>query len=371
MVYRYGRTSLMVLGILVNTLLFTGCREEEAIVTSAKPTEKQVLESLWNNAAKPLFKMCVDKASELEVKVVALCDNPTDASLKSAQEAWKNAYGRWRAAEPFFFGPGSKVNHKIGHWQITDVVFDAAMSSAEYDHLLSSKEMRGFAAVEYLLFSSEDVKTVITPRKASHLKSVVKEIAQLISGVEEAWENGYAEQFISAGNGKPFLVEADALVLVLRECVNVTERILRDRIGFPSNYFKTPAKPELLEAWRSKSTCEGFWQSLDWIGTALFAGGDNSLAILAATKDGLVEKKNPVLIASLKKQLIKMKSLLKSLHTEKNDLAKFLKADALVLQDLYDEFKILQDQLVEVGLVLELDMHQGMKRIFKDADKED
>jgi len=75
-----------------------------------------------------------------------------------------------------------------------------------------------------------------------------------------------------------------------------------------------------------------------------------------ATRDGLVEKKNPNLAAEIVSRLDDIGGLLAHLRKESPDLRAAVTEKPTTLRRRYEEVQSLQDQLVEASLVLELDV---------------
>lgn len=333
---------------------------------AARPAaETEALAAFVNEVARPGLAELADSAVRLEARVKALCKTPTAGTLGEARTAWREAWLSWRRAGPLLFGPGSGLERGIGKWDVNGVVLDAAVESPELSHLLRQTDQRGYAAVEYLLFTPADAAAATTAGRRAHLLDTTGEIVRLTARVRQEWEDGFAREFTSAGDGKPFLTPADALSRVFSRTLNVIERTLRDRIGLPSGFFgRSPARPEDLEAWRSGSTRAGFQATLEGIRRTLEGGGDAGLQRLIATHDGLVEVRNPKLADAIGRQLGKIEKTLADLGGDDLALEAEVRKNPAKLKRLYGRLQTLQDQLVEASLVLELDVYGGTKSLL-------
>ncbi|MGE9293843.1 MAG: imelysin family protein [Puniceicoccales bacterium] len=340
----------MVLAALVLPTVLVG-------VCRAQPTEAEVLAGVVNDAALPCVTEAADTALRLEEAVNELCPDPGAESLNEARIAWTEAYLAWRQAAPFLFGPGKKLDRLIGRWQVNAVVLDAAVESPDLSDLLKQVEQRGYAAVEYLLFTPQDAAAATTPGRCAHLRSVTAEITRLTSAMKHEWDETYGAELVAAGDGEPFLIPADALSVAFTQTLNATEQMLRDRLSVPSGYFQDAVKPESLEAWRSGHTRAGLQATLEGLRLVITGGGDASVVSLVATRDGLVEKRNPALAKAMVKQLDKIDGTLAGLGGDELRLEDELRENPQVLKPLYQQLQALQDQLVEASLVLELDVY--------------
>lgn len=348
----------MLSGLLFSgMLIISGC-DALIEIPSVPPTESAVLDSFVKDGVQPNLNRVAETAGRLDAAVRGLCTTPTAETLQQAQSAWRAAYLAWRRAGPFLFGPAGKLERTIGTWPVNTVVLDAAVQSPDLADLLKNTDVRGYAAAEHLLFAPASADAATTAGRCAHLQDVTEEIARLTADAKRQWENEFAGQFISAGDGNPFLTPSAALSMAVTETLNVTERTLRDRISIPSGYFRTAIKPENLEAWRSGNTAAGFQATLDGICQAVSGGEDSSFAALVATKDGLVEKANPALAADLIKQMDRIGKTIAGL----NDVKVTLQRNPTELKPLYQQFQALQDQLVEASLVLELDVYKGVQQ---------
>jgi predicted lipoprotein len=314
-------------------------------------TESDVLKSFVDKGVYPSLSRAAETAGRLADASQNLCAYPSDKNLQLARDAWQKAYLAWRRAEPFMFGPAEKLYQRLGKWPANNVVLNAVAASAEYRYARGEADVRGFPAAEYLLFTPKNAAEATAGERCAHLNDVTREILELVRNSRQGWERGFGKSFVSAGNGQPFLVPGDALSLAVTQIVSVTEHMLRDRIGIPSGFFKGITKPESVEAWRSGSALDGFEATLEGIRLAVTGGGNTSVARLVATKDGLVESKNPTLAADIQQQIDKIEKVIAGLGDSDR-----LHRDPLKLKGLYKQIQKLQDQLIEAALVLELDV---------------
>lgn len=326
-------------------------------VSWAAPTEPDILVSLVKNGVYPSLSISDETAGKLAKAARNLCEHPKGKNLQRAKEAWRSAFLAWHRATPFMFGPAGKLDRRIGRWPVNRVVLDAIAASADYRHMADDTDVRGFSAAEYLLFTPDNAKDATSGERCTQLMDVTEEIAERISMARLEWEQKFGDEFMSAGNGKPFLVPGDALSLALAEILNVTEQMLWDRIGTPGGFFEGDTKPESLEAWRSKNVTAGFRATLEGISLAVNGDKETSITGLVATKDGLVESKDPALADAIVKQIGRIVKAIDALGDSDNVFK-----DTLKLKGLYKQIQKLQDQFIEAALVLELDVRSSEEK---------
>lgn len=348
---------LLAATLSVSTLAVIGLLPRPAIAfTSAPaPTESQVIASLSATGVRPTLTRLAETGSELSATAQALCAQPSVTALERARAAWRAAYLAWRRAEPFQFGPLKPLElaKRIGYGPANIQVLEGALASPDLSALLRTPDTRGYAAAEFLLFAPKDAPAATRDQRCAHLTEVTGEIAALTAQAVQVWEQDYEPGFLAAGDGEPFLLPGDALSLPVAEALNVTERMLRDRIGPPSGFFKAPAAPERLEARHSGTSRDALRASLEGLRLMLLGDGETGIAALVATHDGVLSRRNPKLAAELDRRFEKAIAALgedkRPLHEELRDKPKRLKR-------LYREVERLQQDIEEVTLVLELDV---------------
>jgi predicted lipoprotein len=337
------------------SLVLAGVLLASGTTAMAGPTESEVLASLTKNGVQYSLTEVADTARELADSATRLCEQRDAESFLQARSAWRNAYLAWRRASPFLFGPAAGLNRYLGK-SVNDVVLDAVVTTEDFGHLKGQPDARGYAAAEYLLFVPADAPAATAADRCAHLRDVTGEIADRTARVRQEWDQSFGPKFMSAGDGKPFLIPGDALSLALAEALNTTERLLRDHISIPSGYFEGAPRPDLLAAWRSKSSRDAFQAVLEGLRMAVIGNGNSGMAELVATRDGLVSSRNPALAAQMRRQIEKIEKVIADLGGNDLDLHAELAKNPDKLKRLYQRLQELQDQLIEASLVLELDV---------------
>lgn len=338
------RRSLSALA-LSGALLMTGGLS--IATTAVAPSEAQVLATLAHTGVRATLTDLSRTGGDLASAVGTLCAQPDETTLAQAREAWRAAYLSWRRAEPFLFGPVKALGleRRIGVWPPNIQVLEGAVTSSDLAPLLRTADTRGYAATEFLLFVPSDARTATADRRCAHLLDASREIAELTARAPAVWEADYERRFLAAGDGEPFLTPGDALSLPIASALNVTERMLRDRIGPASGIFEGEPDLQWLDGRHSDSARAGLGASLEGL-RLMLVEGETDIASLVATRDGVLSRRDPQLAASLERQIAKS---IAALGEDERALPDRLKR-------LYREVERLQQQLVEVSLVLELDV---------------
>lgn len=323
----------------------------------AQPSESEVLVALADKGVAPSLKQAATASRGLAEAVRQLCAQKDAAHLELARAAWQEAFLAWRRAEPFQFGigKGGKQDRSIDEWPVNAIVLDQVAATKDFAHLRESKDIRGFSGAEYLLFVPADATAATAAERCPHLQDIADEIAGRNARLYRQWQEEDSRRFVAAGDGEPFLMPEDAFAPVFARMLNVTERLLRDRITIPSGSDEIAAKPEALEAWRSALTRDAIRATIAGLRLALVGDGRTGITGLVAVRDGLVSQKNPQLAEAIAHQLDRIDKRLDDLGGGRT-LYEALTSKTAVLKPLYDDIETLQKQIVEASLTLEVDV---------------
>lgn len=338
--------------MLAGTLATTGCSGPATSVAPAEPPA--VLAAFVTQGAVPAMIRLAGEAEALDEAVRRLCSQSTEVDLDTARAAWRAAYLAWRAAAPYLFGPADEVTMKrrLGSWPVNEIVLDHVVASDEFSHMRGADDVRGYAAVEFLLFLPVDAASATADQRCPHLTDVSREIRELTAGVSRRWTGDYGTAFAGAGTpDSPVARQKDALALIFAEGLNVTERLLWDRIGVPSGFFRGSGslKLEVLEAPHAGLAREGLRETLEAL-QRLVAGMDGrpGLAALIATLE-------PARASDMVARTELALAALAPDGTEATEsLSATLRRRPSRLKGLYRQIQALQDQLAATGETLQL-----------------
>ncbi|WP_083845652.1 imelysin family protein [Thiocystis violascens] len=170
---------------LAGALAAAGCSDPTAPIAPAKP--QAVLSALVNQGAVPTMTRLAKEGKTLDETVRQLCRHPADVELERARDAWRSTYLAWRAAAPYLFGLADEVTMKrrLGSWPVNAVVLDHAVASDKFGHMRGADDLRGYAAVEYLLFLPVEAGAATADQRCAHLTDLTREIMDLTAGVSQ------------------------------------------------------------------------------------------------------------------------------------------------------------------------------------------
>ena len=327
-----------------------------ATIATAAPTESDVLKALAGSVDSQ-YQNLEKRSSTLVETTRNLCTEKSDASLEEARVSWQEAFQTYKEGLTFYFSEDDKVklNYFIGNWPVEGVIMDGIAESSELAYMRKERTNRGFAGLEYLLFTPQEPPLVTTPARCEFLIDLSSEIQRLSKSAAQQWHTQDRTQFIHAGDGNPYLLEGDGLSLAYTQILNIAERVLWDKIGVPTGFFgQEPVRSNQIEALPSGESINVFTYNIRSISKLLHAGGENSLLNLIATRDGVYSKKNPQLAAHIDKQLVEIESLIQKIKSMDGGVKEAVETEKI--KPLYEAIQLLQDQLIDGALVLELDV---------------
>lgn len=260
-------------------IFLSGCGQQALNIAPA--SSKQVIEDITERVVLPALEQLSVSTKGLLLSAQELCKQPSSERLTETKSAWVNANLAWRKVRPFLFGPADKlrIRRQLDDWPTHALVLNALLKEQAEASLFGDKSVRGFAAVEMMLYGDQTYPAVSgqwqSDTNCLHIQDVAKEIYQLSTQLHENWLQAYGETFTH-------MQSQEALSLLFAEMLNTTDALLWQRLGIPANFFRGAVKTEQLEAWRSSQSLQGIIASLNTISIMLTdeAGKSGILSLL-------------------------------------------------------------------------------------------
>ncbi|MFT3902064.1 MAG: imelysin family protein [Niabella sp.] len=173
----------------------------------------QLKKDIISDAATTISDSYVDmaaKAQDLSNKVGLLIQTTNQTNLDASKKAWKDMRVTWEETESWLFGPveSNDIDPRIDTWPVEFNTIDLLLAgntplTEEYVNSLDEEEysLRGFHPIEYLLWGKDGNKkpTDFTAREKEYLQALTANLLKLSNEVKDAWVNGYATTFKTAG----------------------------------------------------------------------------------------------------------------------------------------------------------------------------
>ncbi|MCC8146476.1 MAG: hypothetical protein LIO93_08585 [Bacteroidales bacterium] len=137
------------------------CEDEAGEVEDNDNVYKEILDKYVNTTIIPTYKALAESALEMRKANKALQNNPSDATMKTASDAWMDARIKWELNEAFLFGPvgedGLDVDGHTDSWPleleaIKKSIQDEGGEITGREAWLLESEVIGFHVAEYLLY---------------------------------------------------------------------------------------------------------------------------------------------------------------------------------------------------------------------------
>ena len=216
-----------------------------ACTSGPKVARQDVLISLTSNVIVPSLETVAQEASELNDAVVALCDQPSEATLNEARSRWRDAKDAWMRSRAIGFGPAMDRRSRsfVDWWPVEPERIEKTLSSkdsvsSEYVREFLSTTQRGYGAIEYVLFEGDDVLSKLsdaaTPR-CEYLVALADVASAETSGLIFDWKNGsggndpYSEVF--TGQASSALLPLAAVSETVRTSVFLLRSITDMQLG--------------------------------------------------------------------------------------------------------------------------------------------
>jgi putative iron-regulated protein len=201
-----------------------------------------------DNVVIPTYRQLADKLTALRQATATLQQTPNADNLTKARAAWSAARVPWELGEAFLFGPveNNGYDAALDTWPVSveniRAVVDgnAALTPALVAGL--EPEVKGFHALEYLLFGQDARKTVdrLTERGRVFAALVAAEMADSGQQLLASWTQGgdgappYRDAFVKSGGDDAIYASPGAVVEeVLGGISGILEEVAHEKIGGP------------------------------------------------------------------------------------------------------------------------------------------
>lgn len=285
---------------------------------------EQLLKDLTEQVVTPGLAQAVERAEALDARVQQLCAAPSVEALSAAQLAWKDAHAAWKRTGAYQFGPVETLDaNATVDWWPTDVDAvesllggSAALDEAGVAELGANK--KGLPALEYLLWggdaSASDADRVAAlsaqPRRCQLMVGASALARAKLVAVQDAWRNGYAQEFTTAGAGSAtYPTLKSAVDQVVNQQISVVESVAGRRMALPLGLRSGNGNPnpDAVECPHSGASKAAMLAILDGVETT-YAGAAGGAA--GVTLSAYVVAKDPSVDARMRAALAEARAAL-------------------------------------------------------------
>jgi uncharacterized protein len=242
------------LSLILVLFLAAACDDDTGGARRVDFDEAAMLDNYGTNLILPGYALLSQRSAALQSRVAEFVASPTQASLQAAQTAHKEAWIAWQGVNIYEFGPADALSlrRNINTFPAQYPKIDNAIQSGSWDvNGLYSNDIRGFASLDYLLYSETGNEAAILDRyttsaNAANWKQFLTDVATHLNAqaqeVYTRWSptgGNYLGTFITnSGNSA-----GSSLSLLVNQIVQGFEVIKNNRVREPLGLQSTNGQP--------------------------------------------------------------------------------------------------------------------------------
>ncbi|HEY5825681.1 MAG TPA: imelysin family protein [Cyclobacteriaceae bacterium] len=206
---------IYILCIILTVVTVQSCKDDGNEVPAIDTTlNSKILANFSVSVASALYMDLQVKTAQLNTQFASFKSNPSEVNLKIMQSSWKDTHTVWEQTEAHLFGPvvTKNIYSRLDTWPVNPDNLDAQLSSnnAFTDSYIDglSNELKGFHAIEYLLFGKEGAKRAsdFIPQQTAYLEGLILNVNKLTLELKNEWDpsnasTNYISIISNAGNG--------------------------------------------------------------------------------------------------------------------------------------------------------------------------
>jgi uncharacterized iron-regulated protein len=287
------------------------------------------IETYIKDVVIPTYTSMKDDVKALYNAVVAYDEDPSNLSkLQKVCDAWRAARIPWEQSEGFLFGPAALLglDPSLDSWPLDKGSIDIIMADQSdiSPERISSDNLHGFHAIEYLIFDGGDPKTsILTERERAYLVAAAE---ILRSDTYQLWANwigedaidddddvsavfeeeeieilyNFSDQFRKAGQGGSLFTSQDeAIDQIVEGCSTIADEVGAQKIGGPNGLAKDGKTDQAVlevESWYSWNSIDDYANNIISIRNSYFGGrGRTATNANANSISVFVKSKKPAL----------------------------------------------------------------------------
>lgn len=294
--------------LLAGTLLLPSCDK-----TTDDPTGTDdystILISVTDEVIVPTYENLSQKSSILLNTLNTLLNNPSQANLVAAQQAWRDARVPWELSEGFLYGPVETlgIDPSIDSWPVNQADLEAVLNSSDAltKSYIDGQEgtLKGFHTIEYLLFGLNSNKQVddFTPRQFEYLAACAQSLEGACQKLRENWTGGtvnFGQTFKTAGHttNAAYPSQKSALQEILNGLITIADEVANGKINDPYTQQDLLLEESRFSA-NSKADFADNIRSIQNVYTGQYAG------VTGKGLSELVKAKNAALDAQVRLQI--------------------------------------------------------------------
>lgn len=270
--------------------------KNEGELSAKEQTLQKATQAYVDNTVLPTYSKMADAAIRMQELCHTMQEHHSDgtltqADIKAAGEAWKEARKYWELSEAFLFGPAANhnIDPHIDSWPLDKAAMDNLLTQIRSGNAWTLENnggygLIGFHAVEYMLFeltADENASLVhstnYTPEEMEYLVAVADDLCQQCVCLEACWagtenlsaekqailedaELDYGENYgwemkNAHQPGSRFKTYQECAEEIIQGCIDIADEVGNTKIGRPhigssledKNYIESPYSLNSIE----------------------------------------------------------------------------------------------------------------------------
>lgn len=247
---------LKYLGFFAAITFLGSCGVDEEPVSSCPELSESFQENMFStyrdDIILPAYRNAANALNELNDAYSVYSGSNNLSDLTALQDAFKQAYISWEAAEPFYFGPAEN-QVILDHFNFFPLELDSMQISIDNGLDTEKTEFydRGFPAMDYLFF--EGGETIVQERLSDEatktfVQANLDNMINRLQAVIADWEGDFGNTFANT-LGR---VDGASLSQIINSFNRHYETIKRDRVGLASGVLTLNfTNPDVVEGYYS------------------------------------------------------------------------------------------------------------------------
>ncbi len=232
--------------VALSLLSIAGCTPETAPYVPWTPIETpEVNDNIATNVINNQFKEVDEKIQSLYQAVSNFTTQRTQATLDTARSRWRESHEWWCESQAMAMGPSQdkQLSAQIDSFPVVvaDLEQIIKITPIINEDIIQgfSGSLKGFHALEYLLFGKSGTKQIseFTPKEFDYISALAREMERQSRSVRYAWDptkGNYVGQVTDPGQpGGAYATDTDALRDILDAMIFICNDLAERKIGNP------------------------------------------------------------------------------------------------------------------------------------------
>lgn len=197
-------TKCLLFALFASIGLFS-CEDSNSDLMNPSFDRGPLLASVADELIIPNFTSLQTSVDHLSQAADAFVQNTTEANLTTLRAAWVQAVTDHQHCSAFGFGPAALLlgpyAEVLGVFPVDEQQVEQNIRNSNFDLPNSfDRDVRGYFAIEYLIFGQEDTKAAVTASfdqdHKDYLLLIVEELKTTVDQIVNEWNSTYRQTFI-------------------------------------------------------------------------------------------------------------------------------------------------------------------------------